>query len=78
MAVQWHQHPRRHEFHADFGHVTGNDAGEYSVIVTNLNGSATSQVAVLTVIGQPPLITSAVDRRRQTGNGLQLHHHRPA
>jgi hypothetical protein len=38
--------------------VIGDNAGEYTVVVTNLNGSATSQVAVLTVIGQPPLITS--------------------
>ncbi len=41
--------------------VTGDDAGEYSVIVTNLNGSAASQTAVLVVSGQPPLITSSTN-----------------
>ena len=38
--------------------TTGDSAGNYTVVVSNVNGSVTSQVAVLTVIGQPPLITS--------------------
>ncbi len=38
--------------------VTANDAGDYTVVVTNSSGSATSQVASLTVISLPPLITS--------------------
>jgi hypothetical protein len=34
--------------------VTTNQAGTYSVVVTNSFGSVTSQVAVLTVLGLPP------------------------
>ncbi len=37
--------------------VQTNQAGGYSVVVTNSFGSVTSQVAVLTVIGVPPSIT---------------------
>lgn len=40
-------------------HVTDAQTGPYSVVVTNVNGSATSQVAVLVVVGQPPSITSS-------------------
>ncbi len=40
--------------------LTGDDAGLYNVVVTNPNGAATSQSAVLTVIGQPPLVTSSL------------------
>jgi len=47
--------------------VTGDDAGEYTVVVTNLNGPTTSQVAVLTVIGQPPLITSPLTAAGKQG-----------
>ncbi len=47
--------------------VTGDNAGEYSIIVTNLNGSATSQAAILTVIGQPPLITSPLTATGKQG-----------
>ena len=38
--------------------TTGDNAGNYTVVVSNVNGSVTSQTAILTVIGQPPLITS--------------------
>jgi hypothetical protein len=39
--------------------TSGGSAGNYTVVVSNVNGSVTSQPpAVLTVIGQPPLITS--------------------
>ena len=41
--------------------VSGDDAGEYSVVVTNLNGAAISRTAILMVAGQPPLITSSTD-----------------
>src|SRR5262249_6647860 len=37
--------------------VTTNQAGGYSVVVTNSLGSVTSQVAVLTVIGAAPSVT---------------------
>jgi hypothetical protein len=47
--------------------VTGGNAGEYTVIVTNLNGSVTSQTAVLMVMGQPPLITSPLTASGKQG-----------
>ena len=47
--------------------VTGDGAGDYTIVVTNLNGSATSRVAVLTVIGQPPLITSPLTAAGKQG-----------
>ena len=47
--------------------VTGDDAGNYTVVVTNSSGAATSQVAVLTVIGQPPLITSPLTAAGKQG-----------
>jgi von Willebrand factor type A domain-containing protein/Regulator of Chromosome Condensation (RCC1) repeat protein/Ig-like domain-containing protein/putative Ig domain-containing protein len=40
--------------------ITDDGAGQYTIIVTNVNGLTTSQAAVLTVTGQPPLITSPV------------------
>ena len=46
--------------------VTGDNAGEYTLVSTNANGSTTSRVAVLTVIGQPPLVNSSL-----TANGKQ-------
>ncbi len=58
--------------------TTEDNAGEYTIVVTNFNGSVTSQVAVLTVIGQPPLITSSLTAGGKQGTILQLHHHRPA
>ena len=39
-------------------HVTTDQAGGYSVVVTNVYSGATSQVASLTVLGVTPLITS--------------------
>jgi hypothetical protein len=47
--------------------VTGDDAGEYTVVMTNASGSATSQTAVLTVVGQPPLITSSLTAAGKQG-----------
>jgi hypothetical protein len=47
--------------------VTEDDAGEYIVVVTNLNGSVTSQAAVLMVMGQPPLITSPLTASGKQG-----------
>jgi len=43
--------------------TTGDSAGNYTVVVSNVNGSVTSQVAILTVIGQQPLITSPLTAR---------------
>ena len=40
--------------------VTDDNAGDYTVVVSNSSGVATSQAASLTVNGQPPLITSPV------------------
>jgi hypothetical protein len=47
--------------------VAGGNAGIYTVIVTNLNGSVTSQTAVLMVMGQPPLITSPLTASGKQG-----------
>jgi hypothetical protein len=47
--------------------VTENNAGNYTLVVTNSIGVATSQVAVLTVNGQPPLITSPVTASGKQG-----------
>ncbi len=38
--------------------VTLDQAGHYWLLITNMNGSITSRVATLTVVGEPPLITS--------------------
>jgi len=40
--------------------VTSVNGGSYTVVVTNANGVTISQEAVLTIVGQPPLITSAL------------------
>ena len=53
-----------------FANITGDNAGEYTVTVTNLNGATTSRVAVLTVIGQPPLITSALTAAGKQGKAF--------
>jgi hypothetical protein len=50
-----------------FASVAGNNAGEYTLVVTNVNGSTTSQVAVLTVVGQLPLITSSLTAAGKQG-----------
>ena len=47
--------------------VTGNDAGNYTVVASNSVGSSTSQVAVLTVVGQLPLITSPLTAAGKQG-----------
>ncbi len=47
--------------------VTGSNAGNYTVVVTNSSGSATSQVAVLTAIAQPPLINSPLTAAAKQG-----------
>ncbi|MGH7951350.1 MAG: putative Ig domain-containing protein, partial [Limisphaerales bacterium] len=51
-------------------HVTGDQAGEYSVVVSNINGWATSQVAIMTVIAEPPLITSALTASGRQGKAF--------
>ena len=38
--------------------LTLGNAGGYSVVISNMNGSVTSRLATLTVVGEPPLITS--------------------
>jgi hypothetical protein len=47
--------------------VTDDNAGNYTLMVSNSTGVATSQVAVLTVIGQPPLITSPLTASGKEG-----------
>ena len=47
--------------------VTGNDAGPYTVVVNNSSGSVTSQPVVLTVISQPPQITSPLTAAGKQG-----------
>ncbi len=42
----------------DIANVAAGDAGNYDIVVTNLYGSTTSQVATLQVILVPPVITS--------------------
>ena len=55
--------------------ATTNDAGGYSVTITNLFGSVTSSVATLTIL-VPPTITSATNVTGRQGLFLQLHQHR--
>ena len=50
--------------------VTSSNAGEYTVVASNLNGSATSPAAVLTVMGQPPLITSPLAASGKQGTAF--------
>jgi hypothetical protein len=50
--------------------ITGANAGPYTIVVTNGNGSATSQAAVLSVFGQPPLITSALTASGKQGSSF--------
>jgi len=50
--------------------VSESEAGEYTLIVTNLFGLATSRTAVLTVIGQPPLITSPLTAAGKQGTAF--------
>jgi len=65
---------------ADNGRVTGSattsldlenlatgDAGNYQIVVTNLYGAATSQVATLQVAVVPPVITSATNESGKQG-----------
>ena len=65
---------------ADNGHITGSsgtnlniedltaaDSGNYDVVITNLYGSATSQIASLTVSLFPPVITSPTNAVGQQG-----------
>ena len=47
--------------------VTSVNAGGYTVVVANSSGIAISQGAVLTIIGQPPLITSALTAAGKQG-----------
>ncbi|MGA2854295.1 MAG: putative Ig domain-containing protein, partial [Verrucomicrobiota bacterium] len=47
--------------------TTGASAGNYTVVVSNVNGPVTSQAAILTVIGQPPLITSPLTAAGKQG-----------
>jgi Regulator of chromosome condensation (RCC1) repeat/von Willebrand factor type A domain/Putative Ig domain/Immunoglobulin domain len=42
----------------DISQITADQSGDYYVVVTNVNGSSTSQVASLTIASEPPLITS--------------------
>lgn len=48
--------------------ITADQAGEYSLIVSNAYGSATSRVAALTVTAEVPLITSALTAAGIQGN----------
>ncbi len=47
--------------------VTENNAGTYTVVVTNIIGTAVSQPAVLTVVSQLPLITSPLTAAGKQG-----------
>jgi hypothetical protein len=47
--------------------ITPNDAGSYSVVVTNVAGSATSSNAVLTVIEPPTIVSQPANRTNTAG-----------
>jgi len=53
-----------------FGPALTNQAGNYQVIITNLYGSATSRVAVLTVLLQPNAY--GISNSPVNGNGISL------
>jgi len=52
--------------------VTSNDAGGYDVVVTNPYGSATSSVAMLTVVYPPAIVTPPVGQILAVSNALNL------
>ena len=54
----------------DIENLTAGDAGNYDLVVTNLYGSATSQVATLQVVLVPPVITSPTNAVGQQGHTL--------
>jgi hypothetical protein len=62
LNYQWHfeDNPVEDATNAvlTLNNVTLDQAGDYWVLITNLNGSVTSRVATVTVVGDPPLITS--------------------
>lgn len=50
--------------------LTSADAGSYQLVITNLYGAATSQVATLQVSVAPPVITSATNVSGQQGHAF--------
>jgi hypothetical protein len=50
--------------------VSGDGAGDYTVVAANFSGAETSQVAVLTVVGQPPSINSALTAAGNQGTAF--------
>jgi hypothetical protein len=54
------------------GNVTGDDEGNYQVVVTNLVGSASSSVAAITVIYPPAILAGPVGTNVATGGTIQL------
>ena len=50
--------------------VTTNSSGNYSLVVTNLYGAATSSVASLTVVLPPTLLTTVSNQTLQCGNNV--------
>lgn len=52
--------------------VLGGDAGSYSVLVTNAFGSITSGVAMLTVVGDPFIMTQPVSQSANAGTSVQF------
>lgn len=62
LHYQWHfeDDPIENATNAvlTLNNVTLDQAGNYWLLITNMNGSTTSRVAALTVVGDPPLITS--------------------
>jgi hypothetical protein len=52
--------------------ATSNDAGSYSVIASNIMGSATSSNAVLTIYNPPSIITQPISQGVTSGNSVSF------
>jgi hypothetical protein len=74
LAYQWQlagtNLPGATNYSLSLPNVSGNNAGDYTIVVANGSGSVTSQVATVTVVGQPPAITSKVTASGKQGTAF--------
>ncbi|MDP3069729.1 MAG: hypothetical protein Q8N18_05540 [Opitutaceae bacterium] len=79
FTFQWFKNgtpvPGATDFQIVFSAITPADAGRYSVVVSNVAGSATSRTAVVTIVPPSPIAFSSVPRSASLpeGQGFSLH-----